>query len=152
MLRSLMKMYQCHILLAEDDPDDRKFFEEALEEIPFAVELSTVADGAELIQWLAEKRTAPDFLFLDLNMPKKNGFECLKEIKQYFHLNSFPVIVLSTAANPKDIDALYENGAQYYLRKPACFNRLVELIKKILTLPKNRIYQQPKKQDFVITL
>ncbi len=70
-----------NIILAEDDYDDRLLFEEAIDELPISVELTTFDNGDELMEWLKNKSELPDALFLDLNMPRKNGFAALGEIK-----------------------------------------------------------------------
>ncbi|MBC8110037.1 MAG: response regulator [Verrucomicrobia bacterium] len=87
-----------NLLLADDDKDDRFFFEEALEELQVSIHLTTVNDGEQLTQLLIQQMTKlpnqlPDVLFLDLNMPRKNGFECLAEIKRTKKLQHLPVII-----------------------------------------------------------
>src|ERR1041385_2052858 len=86
------------ILLAEDNQHDRYFFKKALNEIGIPAELTSVNDGDLLMKHLAKNlMNLPDILFLDLNMPCKNGFECLSEIKQDPALNGFPVVIFSTS-------------------------------------------------------
>ena len=86
-----------NILLADDDMDDRIFFDNALKEIPIATTLKTVSNGEQLMEWLFEKVTdLPDVLFLDLSMPRKTGFECLAEIKENEKLKALPVIMFTT--------------------------------------------------------
>lgn len=146
-----MGYLQVHLLLADDDSDDREFFCEALQNVPIPAELSIVKDGDELMQWLIKKREClPDLLFLDLNMPRKNGHECLKEIKQHPELKVIPVIILSTAANAPEIDTLYKNGAQYYIQKPNGFSDLVQVIGELLNLDEEKKRVQPAKEDFVL--
>lgn len=82
------------IILADDDIDDCLFFTEALEELKINIQLKIVHDGEELMRQLALKNNKYDVLFLDLNMPRKNGFECLQEIKSNEKLISLPVINL----------------------------------------------------------
>src|SRR5688500_7807458 len=107
-----------HVLLADDDSDDRYFFEKVLTELPIATHLITVEDGEELVAYLSENSgKLPDVLFLDLNMPRKNGLECLSEIKQNEKLKRLPVIIYSTSMNENVADILYNNGAYYYVRK-----------------------------------
>jgi DNA-binding response OmpR family regulator len=123
------------ILLADDDRDDRFLFQEALKELPMNADLRTVHDGEELMSYLNENtHSLPDVLFLDLNMPKKNGFECLSEIKTTDGLSSLPVIMFSTSF-PRDVNyeqdmikMLYKIGASDYIRKPANFDELKEVI------------------------
>jgi CheY-like chemotaxis protein len=141
------------ILLADDDEDDRSFFAKALKELPIATHLLTVDDGEELMEYLLENSEhLPDVLFLDLNMPRKNGFECLSEIKQNKKLNEFPVIMFSTSY-PRDknyeqdmINMLFRIGALDYIRKPDDFAQLKQVIHQALlmvteNLSKNK---QPK--------
>ncbi len=128
-----MNYPQLHLLLADDDADDREFFQEALENTAFSTQLTTVQDGQELMQWLTQKRVnLPDLLFLDLNMPRKSGYECLAEIKQNPDLHELPVIILTTAANPSEIEKLYQIGAQNYIQKPSDFVKLAQVIEQVL--------------------
>ena len=100
------------LLLADDDEDDRMFFKDALEELPVKSLLNTVNDGEQLIKLLtSETAVLPDLLFLDLNMPRKTGLECLDEIKRNEKLRSLPVIIYSTSLNKEVVDMLYEKGA-----------------------------------------
>jgi CheY-like chemotaxis protein len=130
---------QIRILLADDDKDDRFLFREALSELPVQADLITVHDGEELMNWLEENTSdLPDILFLDLNMPRKNGFECLTEIKQNEKLQKLPVIMFSTSY-PRDLHyeqdlmkLLYKIGAQEYIRKPDDFNQLKVVIHNAL--------------------
>lgn len=123
------------ILLADDDRDDRFLFKEALSELPIETNLETVHDGEQLMNYLNEHAdNLPDVLFLDLNMPRKNGFECLSEIKFTDKIKELPVIMFSTSF-PRDahyeqdmIKMLYKIGASDYIRKPANFGELKEVI------------------------
>jgi CheY-like chemotaxis protein len=127
------------ILLADDDRDDCFLFREALSELPINTELSTVKDGEDLMIYLNNHvNDLPDVLFLDLNMPKQNGFECLTEIKHNDKLKSLPVIMFSTSY-PRDMHyeqdimrVLYNIGALDYIRKPEDFNKLKEVIHAML--------------------
>jgi CheY-like chemotaxis protein len=147
-----MKTTQLHLLLAEDDPDDRKFFEEALSEIPIATKFTTAADGEKLMKWLIQTPAPlPDLLFLDLNMPLKSGRECLEEIKKNPRLQSLPVIIFSTTVDFFNVENLYTAGAHYYIQKPHSFRHLVELIEQMLRLTEEKKQMQPLFQDFVIS-
>jgi CheY-like chemotaxis protein len=140
-----------HILLADDDIDDCIFFKEALEDIPVLSTLTTVNDGSELMNLLFKIDHLPDMLFLDLNMPRKTGFESLSEIKSSKELNRLPVIIFSTSFNPEVVDALYEQGANFYIRKPAEYFRLKETIHRAISLVAAAGPIQPPKNDFVIS-
>lgn len=139
------------LLLADDDEDDCLFFEEVLEELPLEIQLTTVSDGEQLMRHLSTNIGAlPAALFLDLNMPRKNGFECLVEIKKDKQLKALPVIIYSTSFDPETINLLYTHGAQYYIRKPAEFSRLKKVIEEALTLMAQSFTVQPDKEKFVI--
>jgi len=93
-----MEEIKLRLLLADDDTDDCTFFREALEELPLTASLTTVNDGVELMRLLSGELTSfPDMLFLDLNMPRKTGYEILSEIKSNDKLKHLPVIILSTS-------------------------------------------------------
>ncbi len=97
-----MSLKHLNLLLADDDKDDRLFFEEALEELPASTNLATLDDGEQLMQLLTKQTfEIPHGLFLDLNMPRTNGFECLSEIKLIKKLKRLPVILFSTSLNKK---------------------------------------------------
>src|ERR1044071_2163140 len=121
------------ILLADDDVDDCVLFEDALTELAMATVLATVNDGEQLMRKLSEG-WLPDLLFLDLNMPRKNGFECLKDIKANEEIRSVPVIIISTSFNLEIVKLLHEIGARCYIRKPDEFEILKALIYKAIQL------------------
>ena len=141
-----------NIILAEDDHDDRLLFEEAIEELPVSVKLITFNNGDELMEWLNRKQTKfPDALFLDLNMPRKNGFAALGEIKRNTELQDLPVFIFSTATNREMIKQVFKDAAHYYIRKPANFPDLKELIYKSLKLIADKDLDLPGKESFMLT-
>ncbi len=142
-----------NILLADDDIDDCGFFRDALGELEEPIQFSAVHDGEQLMQLLSnELNELPNVLFLDLNMPRKNGFECLAEIKFSKKLKQLPVIIFSTSFEQEVVNELYENGAQYFIRKPSEFSQFKKIIQQTLTLFPQRDVSQPAKEDFVLTL
>ncbi len=140
------------ILLAEDDADDRLLFREALNEIDTSTSLSTVSDGEELMTALHKntQMETPFIIFLDLNMPKKNGFECLQEIRKSDKFKDVPVVVFSTSCQQEAINKMYENGASYYICKPNSFVKLKTSIEHILSIGLKSLFPQPPLKDFVI--
>lgn len=146
-----MNFKQLYILLADDDMDDCFFFKEAIEELRLSIHLTTVHDGEQLMEKLI-KSTAklPDVLFLDLNMPRKNGFECLTEIKNNHKLKQLPVIIFSTSFEQEVINLLFKNGAQYFIRKPAEFSQFKKIIHQSLIHISQKNNSQPTKEDFVL--
>lgn len=140
-----------NVLLADDDMDDCLFFKEALEELPVTANLTTVNDGVQLMQLLTTKGTPlPDALFLDLNMPRKSGFECLSEIKLIDSLMNLPVIIYSTSLNTEIVDLLYQNGAHYYICKPGEYNKLKKIILEAITLLSQNGLKQPTRDKFIL--
>jgi CheY-like chemotaxis protein len=145
-----MAMDQINLLLADDDLDDNTFFKDALAELPVNAILETVIDGVELMHYLTTKNSLPDVLFLDLNMPRKNGFECLTEIRNHDKLKALPVIIFSTSFNPEVVDSLYESGAHYYIRKPGDFRKLRNVIHKAILITSEKKSARPARAQFVI--
>ncbi len=142
-----MKAFQ--ILLADDSEDDCFLFEEALSEIPIPSKLKVVHDGEELMNLIAKKTTTlPDVLFLDLNMPRKNGYECLEEIKQSAKLKKLPVVVISTSNDDRDVNMLYKNGDSHYIRKPNEFGTLVKRIREALNFVIDANGKKSAKRNF----
>jgi len=141
-----------NVLLADDDIDDRYFFDKVLKSLPVRTELATVDDGDKLMIYLAENsEQLPDILFLDLNMPKKNGSECLLEIKQDERLKRLPVIIYSTHRHEKDSDILYEKGAHYYIRKTDMIE-LAKTLHHILNLMVENKFERPARDKFSLTI
>ena len=116
------------ILLADDDEADCLLFKEALEELPVSSHLSIVHDGDQLMEQLTQKGTKlPDVLFLDLHMPRKNGFASLGAIKRSTVLQEIPVIILSSVSEQESVKNVFRDAAHYYICKPADFAQLSEL-------------------------
>lgn len=123
------------ILLADDDEDDRLIFKEAFEEIKIKTILKTVNDGVELMNHLnINADDLPDILFLDLNMPLKNGMDCLNEIKLSKRLKDIPVAIYSTSASEEDIEDTFVKGASIYIKKPSDFGTLKEIIEEVIAI------------------
>ena len=148
-----MQLYkQLNILLADDDLDDCLFFKEALQEMPVLTEFIAVHNGEQLMQLLNETTKLPHILFLDLNMPRKNGFECLTEIKQNKKLNALPVVIFSTSFEQEVVNRLYHNGAHFFIRKPSEFALFKKIILYTLTLIMLDNISKPTKENFVLNI
>ena len=140
-----MNSKQLNILLADDDIDDCHFFKEALEALPQTTKLTVVHDGDELMNHLVENaERLPHLLFLDINMPRKNGFECLSEIKNNETLKDLPVVMFSTSGAQDKINILFKNGADVYIRKPSNFAQLVQVIHHALPMAAENIFSNGK--------
>ena len=125
------------ILMADDDEDDRMMAKEALEEARLVNAIRFVEDGEELMDYLyhrgnyadAKNAPRPGLILLDLNMPKKDGREALKEIKGDPDLRRIPIVVLTTSKAEEDIFRTYDLGGNSFITKPVSFERLVEIMK-----------------------
>jgi CheY-like chemotaxis protein len=148
-----MPLTHLKILLAEDDSDDCNFFKEALKELALPTLPNTVQDGEQLMQQLTTAANElPDVFFLDLNMPRKNGFECLSEIKLNKKRSQLPVIIYSTSFHNTIADILYRNGATFYIDKPTDISALKKTVQQIITLIAAGNITQPAKENFVVTV
>ena len=148
-----MMFKQVNILLADDDIDDCIFFKKALTELIIPTHLIAVHDGEQLMHLLINETTElPHILFLDLNMPRKNGVECLSEIKVSEKLKQLPVIMFSTSFEQEVVNRLYQNGAQYFIRKPSEFSQFKKIIQQSLTLVAEGSILQPSRENFVLTV
>ncbi len=126
------------ILLAEDDPDDRVLLQDALAEGRLINDLRCVEDGEELLDYLHhrgrftdESSPRPGLILLDLNMPRKDGREALKEIKADPALRQIPVVVLTTSQAEEDIFRSYDLGANSFVTKPLTFQSLVDTMRTV---------------------
>ena len=126
-----METEPIHILLADDDEADRLIFTDAFSEMALNTVIQTVDDGTRLMVLLnAEKTRLPQLLFLDLNMPRKNGLQCLQEIRANAKLKNIIIAIYSTSGNEKDMDETFLNGANIYITKPNDFNALKKILEK----------------------
>ena len=122
------------LLLADDDLDDCVMFEKALKELPIITNLQTVYDGNDLLKELSrENNGLPDLIFLDLNMPRINGVDCLNIIKKSEKLNKIPVVIFSTSVHEALARKLIDNGAKECIRKPSSFRDLKNVILNTLS-------------------
>lgn len=129
-------MNPAHILLVEDNEGDILLTKEALEDAKILIKLSVVKDGKEAIDFLSKEGkyqdvALPDLLLLDVNLPKKNGHEVLKYIKENEKLKHIPVIMLTTSSSEKDINQAYKNYVNCYITKPVEVNDFLAVVATI---------------------
>jgi CheY-like chemotaxis protein len=138
------------IILADDDEDDRMLFKEVIEDLNENIEVVMFENGDDLISAVRHPAAAvPDFIFLDINMPRKNGHECLKEIRKLDNLTHVPVVIYSTSTSRDQVDKTYNAGANLYIKKPTSFKALKEIAENVFTLNWDKYLPRPKKENFI---
>lgn len=131
-----MNLSPITILIADDDPDDQLLIHDALVENRVFNEMHFVSDGQELMDYLLhqgaystpQRAPRPDLILLDLNMPRKDGREALREIREHATLRCIPIIALTTSRADEDVARMYELGANSFIVKPVTFQALVDVI------------------------
>lgn len=123
------------VILADDDEDDRLLFTDAFDEMKISTKLQTFKNGVELMNYLnKEDAILPEILFLDLNMPKKNGIECLSELKSNNKFNNIAVAIYSTSSSEEHIEDTFVKGANIYIQKPNDFKTLKKVLQDVVTI------------------
>lgn len=141
------------ITLADDDEDDRLFFQDAFEELKINTNVTTCNDGVELMEYLSNPDTIlPNILFLDLNMPRKNGFECLLEIKKENRFDNIAIAIYSTSSSEEDIENTFVHGANIYIKKPSDFATLKKVLSEVVTLNWQYHTSGLNKENFLLRL
>ena len=139
------------VVLADDDEDDRMFFTDAIHNVAPGTNLVTVNNGEDLIRYLKDQgRALPDLIFMDINMPYKNGLECLREIKSSELFRHLPILIYSTSVNKDHVEVSYTHGACLYIQKPANYTDITRILKNVLDLAPSEWFFQRRRDDFVI--
>lgn len=149
----MINEFPLNIILADDEDNDRLLFVDALKELKLKITIHTVNDGVELMEYLNNgNNILPQLIFLDLNMPRKNGLECLKEIKSNSKLNDIAIAIFSTSMSENDIEQTLMNGANVYINKPNSFDELKQALKKVITVA--YLYQNTffNKSNFILRI
>ncbi|MFO7868730.1 MAG: response regulator [Bacteroidales bacterium] len=148
-----MENQPLHILLADDDESDRLLFTEAFAELEINIIIYTVNNGIQLMEWLNKKNVRlPHLLFLDLNMPRKNGLECLKEIKSNEKLKDIAIAIYSTSDNEKDMEETFLNGANVYITKPNNYTMLKQVLEKAVMRTFQYQDQTMNRENFILRI
>jgi CheY-like chemotaxis protein len=142
-----------HILLADDDEDDRLFFKEALQEIKVKTKVTLVNDGMQLMNYLNQPGIPlPNVVFLDLNMPLKNGMDCLIEIRKNNKLRDLAVAIYSTSSSDEYIEEAFVRGANIYIKKPDDFAVLKVILEQVINLNWQYHTSGLKKENFLLNI
>ncbi len=137
-----------NVLLAEDDQDDVIFFKMAVAAVPIVIKLRHAIDGEMLFLLLREE--LPDVIFLDINMPCKDGVACIVEIRKNSDYNNIPVIMYTSLKYSRYIDQCFESGANFYITKSDSVAELAEKLKRIFSINWKEHMYFPAKSDFVL--
>jgi CheY-like chemotaxis protein len=141
------------ILLADDDEADRLLFTEAFSELKIKHIVVTVNNGVQLMDYLNKKENQlPQLLFLDLNMPCKNGLQCLKEIRSNEKLKDISVAIYSTSNSEKDMEETFCNRANIYIHKPADFNILKQVLEKAVMTAYQYKDERMQRENFLLRI
>jgi CheY-like chemotaxis protein len=122
---------QATIFLIDDDTDDQAVFALALEELAPSFKCVTAKDGIEALEKLRGRHVKPDCIFLDLNMPRMNGKQCLNEIRKESHLGKIPVVIYTTSSEIRDKELMLSMGASAFVTKPPVMQELVASLKEV---------------------
>lgn len=123
-----------NIFYTDDDADDQEVFREIIAEINEDIYIFTQNNGDELMELLKNPPPTPHIIFLDLNMPVKNGYDVLREIRQNKKFDSYPVIIFSTSTDEDAIELTRKLGANLYIPKPGSYNELKGILRQVLTI------------------
>jgi CheY-like chemotaxis protein len=121
----------CIFLLIDDDADDSELFREALEEIDQSISLHCAENGEEALKLLNDV-DKPNIIFLDINMPRMNGWECLKKLKSNNAYKDIPVIMYSTSSHQREVDIAIDLGALSFFTKPHSYSELKKMVKGVI--------------------
>ncbi|RAW02034.1 response regulator [Pseudochryseolinea flava] len=121
------------ILLIDDDTEDHEIFKTALDLVSKTAECKTSTNAREALAMLISKQLNPDVIFLDLNMPIMSGQDFLREVKMRSETQHIPVIIISTSSHAATVKLMKEMGAMDFITKPDRFDKLVEILKPIIT-------------------
>lgn len=135
-------------MIIDDDADDRSFFQEAIQNISPVIETHICDSGIQALAMLEEKRIqAPDFIFLDFNMPLMNGRECLIELKKLLRHQLTNIVILSTSDMKEDMEDALRLGAKLFLTKPNTFQELCNMLKGVLEGSWQKLFSHPANPD-----
>ncbi|HWB27961.1 MAG TPA: response regulator [Chitinophagaceae bacterium] len=145
-------MEYIRIFLADDDADDRFFLKQAFSKAKIPAKLTEVEDGQQLTDLLdgISDPPPPDIIFLDINMPCKNGITCLREIRKSQKYDAIPVVMFSTSLHQKDIQETYDYGASRYIDKTTFFGEQEVMLNKLFSRGWQTSLLNPAKDQYVL--
>ena len=122
------------ILNVDDDRDDREFFSDAIKAVNPETPCVLFKSGDELLNFLGNSQAAPDYIFIDINMPRMNGYECAQQVKSNYLSGDTQIVMYSTAFNPADVVRFDKEGFKYMVKQNS-LSDLIRSLKKVITTP-----------------
>jgi CheY-like chemotaxis protein len=126
-------------LLADDDQDDTDLFTEALRNIDNSIELRAANNGKDALKKLEHQPNMPEIIFLDINMPEMDGWDCLRNIKKHERFKDIPVVMFSTSSTSINGKKAIQSGAAGYLEKPTSYLKLKDFLEQLARASKNNL-------------
>jgi CheY-like chemotaxis protein len=145
-----MTQEKLHLVLAEDDQDDRLLFKNVFDKIKLQNTLTVCEDGIALMDYLLYTETLPHIIFLDLAMPLKGGMECLREIKRNPKLREITIAIYSSTSVPAIVEEAFMLGANVYIKKPDDFNELRRILSEVIYINWQYVTDGLDKESFII--
>jgi DNA-binding response OmpR family regulator len=140
------------ILLTDDNVNEHLFFKYAIKNINENIKVQSFSSGKVLLDYLNDGTSPlPDILFLDVNMPLKNGTECLAEIRAMKDLTELPIVMYSTSDSAEDVDKAYENGANLYVKKPIGIDELRQMLSKVFDIYQENKLKPGSRNEFLVS-
>jgi CheY-like chemotaxis protein len=139
-----------HIILAEDDIDDRLFFKSAFKDLKLEYDLTICEDGLQLMDYLATREKAPHIIFLDLNMPGKNGLECLKELRRNHIYRDTSIAIYTSLASSQNHEEAFIRGANIFIKKPKELSELKKILLEVIYINWQYVSDGLNKENFMI--
>ena len=150
-IRNIIDKPLIKVFLVDDDQDDYLFFKKALQFQVFKTTLQKITCGEDLMDELNDENLVlPDVIFLDINMPEKDGYACLVDIKDSARLKNIPTVMYSTSYQKDVADMLFEIGADFFIKKPKDFNDVRKAIEKALCFVTENEQYSPTRDNFLI--
>lgn len=140
-----------HILLADDDQDDRMFFRDAFDAVKMEYSLGMYENGIDFMAYLHDTHELPHIVFIDLNMPGKSGLECLREIRANARLRDLSVAIYSTSASSQNIEETFVAGANVYIKKPKDFATLKRIILDVININWQYVTDGLNRENFMLS-
>lgn len=134
-----------NIILADDDEDDCLLFQDVILDLQIIANITMAQNGEKLLQILENNSIeVPEVIFLDMNMPLRDGMECLKEIRKSSNLKNVPVIMLSTSSHSQTVEEAFNEGANLFIRKPDSFEKFRSILEYIFTMEAEGLMEHQK--------